>query len=233
MTFKRRQDLLRKTSPLLRKNYPMGRDDLLEDRPNLIELLALATIGDSPYEKNAMHAVRRMERDYVDWNEVRVTSAHELGELLKAYHLPPQRAVELKSLLQMIFLRENKLSTDLSSGDAFDAVKSYLQGYGEMPRRVSDMVLMLLGDHRDIPAGEPVMRFAVRVGLVEAESGDNALQLLFKKTLPAQELKPAHYAVCAHCREMCREKAPLCARCFIVTHCDYGTKHTAAAAGAK
>ncbi len=225
MTFKQRQSKLKKTAPLLKKHYPMGRAKATPNMMSLIQLLVLATITEDPYVPSAMQTVRRMERDYVDWNEVRVSSSHELGELLKAYHLDPERANDLKSMLQMIFGRENKLSTDLSSSDSFDVIKSYLLGYENCPRRVVDTVLMLLGEHRDIPAGDQVMRFTERMGLIETGAGANSLQLLFKKTLPTQDLRPAHFAICRHCRELCREKAPLCTKCFLLPHCDYGTRH--------
>lgn len=236
MAFKQRQKRLKKTAVLLRKQYPMARAGVTSEESDLIRVLVLAAITDDPYGKSAIQAVKRMERDYVDWNEVRVSSSHELSDLLKSYHLDPERANELKSLLQMIFHRENKLLTDLLSSDSFEIIKSYLQGFKELPRRVLDAVLLLLGEHRDIPASDQVMRFAARVGLIEAGASANSLQLLFKKTLATPDLRAVHYAVCRHCSQVCREKNPLCNKCFLLPHCDYGTKYisgklTTAAAG--
>ena len=224
MTFKQKQSRLKTVVSLLVKNYPMPQK-APDEKLDLLQLVALAAISDDPYSGAAMQAMRRMERDYVDWNEVRVSSTYELEEVFKAYHLKPDHASMLKTVLQVIFERENKLTPDLTADTSPDTIRAYLGGYGNFPRTVQDAVLMFLDGQRDIPASETVLRFTTRIGVVEPGATANAVQLLYKKAAGAKSPRAVHYAICRHCVELCREK-PLCRKCFLVHHCDYGTKQT-------
>ena len=204
------------------KNYPTPQG-APEEKLDLLQLVVLAAISDDPYSGAAMQMMRRMERDYVDWNEVRVSSTYELEEVFKAYHLNPEHANTLKTVLQLIFERENKLTPDLTTDTFPGTVRAYLWGYKNFPQAVQDAVLMFLDGHRDIPVNEMVLRFTTRIGVAEAGSTANSVQLLYKKAAGTRSLRAVHYAVCRHCRELCREK-PLCRKCFLVNHCDHGTR---------
>jgi len=222
MTLKQKQSRLKTVVSLLLKRYPMPQAPT-EEKLNLLQLVALGAVSDDPYAPAALQLIRRMEKDYVDWNEIRVTSTYELDEIFGAYHLDPRHATMLKNVLQLIFEQENRLTPDLTSDEEPETIKAYLSGYKDFPRAVQDTVLLLLDGGKDIPISETVLRFTSRIGVAAADSSVNSVQLLYRKVSAGKSSRVAHYAICCHCRELCREK-PLCKKCFLVTHCDYGTK---------
>jgi endonuclease III len=224
MTFKQKLGRLKTVISLLLKNYPMP-EKASDEKLDLLQLVALASSSDDPYNSAALQMVKRLEREYVDWNEVRVSSAYELGEIFKAYRLDPRHAANMKNVLQVIFERENRLTPDLTIDNSPDTIKAYLTGYGNFPQAVQDAILVLLDGHRDLPMSEAVLRFTARIGVADAGATAGAVQLLYKKAAGARSMRAIHYAVCRHCREICREK-PLCRKCFLVNHCDYGIKQT-------
>jgi len=227
MNLKQKQDRLKTVMSALLKRYPMPQTTT-DERFDILQMVALAAISDDPYAPAAIQVMRRLERDYVDWNEVRVTSAHELGQVLHAYRFDPESADALRSVLQLIFERENKLTPDVVSSQEPETIKAYLVAYKNFPPHIYDAVMLLLGLGRDMPAGETVLRFTARIGVAAADSSANAVQLLYRKACGARSMRAVHYATCQHCKELCREK-PLCKKCFLVDHCDYGTKQVSGA----
>jgi hypothetical protein len=62
--------------------------------------------------------VKRIQTEYVDWNEIRVTSPYEIGNLLQK--LGPsagRRADQIRELLVFVYNRFNKLSLDCLLND--------------------------------------------------------------------------------------------------------------------
>jgi endonuclease-3 len=83
----------------LKKNY---KPILQPERPLMEVLLYASLLEDAPYEA-ADEAMARLERDYFDWNEIRVTTVTELSDVLKGLPDPTAAALRLKKNLQSLF----------------------------------------------------------------------------------------------------------------------------------
>ncbi|NRA97096.1 MAG: hypothetical protein HRU14_12900, partial [Planctomycetes bacterium] len=95
----------------LRKSFG-GPTELDEPRPlEQIILLILASRSDI---RKARSAMLRIESEYVDWNEVRVTSAYELSRWLRPLGAKKaqEKAEQMKELLSTVYNRFNKLNLD-------------------------------------------------------------------------------------------------------------------------
>ncbi|QDT69974.1 hypothetical protein MalM25_29180 [Planctomycetes bacterium MalM25] len=75
---------------------------LPEDRP-LFETLLYASLVENSTHEAAAKALAELEKDYFDWNEVRVSSRAELAERLKPLNDPAESADRLKRTLQSAF----------------------------------------------------------------------------------------------------------------------------------
>lgn len=94
-----------------------GVRDFEETQP-LVQL-ALAMIVRGLGMKRARVAVRRLEADYVDWNDVRVTPVRELAAKIGGEDAVA-RAERLVEFLGMVFLRFNRLALEWLSDPAKD-----------------------------------------------------------------------------------------------------------------
>jgi endonuclease III len=72
------------------------------ERPLLELLLYACLLEDSPYEA-ADEAMARLEQDFFDWNEVRVTTVSELAGVLRGLPNPAAAATRLKRNLHSLF----------------------------------------------------------------------------------------------------------------------------------
>ncbi|MGD9632970.1 MAG: hypothetical protein AB7G28_14680 [Pirellulales bacterium] len=95
-----RASLINRVLKVVRKHYkpvPAAKDR------TLFEHLAFAClVENSPYE-TAEQVFNSLKQDYFDWNEVRVSTLRELGEVTKPLVDPPQAAARLKQTLHAVF----------------------------------------------------------------------------------------------------------------------------------
>jgi len=229
-TFKQRQQKLRKIlSPLLKKYPALPREQYLKMK--VLDLVMLSSISPDPFGTNTTRAFNRLTGEYVDWNEVRVTSTNELGELLEEFRLNPEHAVDIRNTAQVIFYKQNRLNLDFLSPGRPDEVKKYISSLKDIPETQSNIIMILINDEADMPPTPAVRRFSQRTGLVNEDATDNAARLIYKKTLPKTHALHTFYAICRHAQALCKENNPRCPACFMSKDCNFGSrKNTSAAA---
>ncbi|MEY4565343.1 MAG: hypothetical protein RLY14_313 [Planctomycetota bacterium] len=114
---------------LLRKHYkPVA---LPQGRTVLDHLIYACCLEDSKFEV-ADELFAKLQQDYFDWNEARVTTITELAELFSIHPLPVQVALRVKKALQGIF--ESRYSFDiedllkLNLGKATEVIENWVGG---------------------------------------------------------------------------------------------------------
>src|SRR5262245_59087211 len=104
-----RAALLVKMHKVLKKHYkPVP----IPDRPVLEHLLYACCLENARYE-DADLAMGALTTAFFDWNEVRVSSVKELGEVMSMLPQPSFAAANLKGVLQSVF--ESTYSFDLEA----------------------------------------------------------------------------------------------------------------------
>lgn len=111
---------------------------LPEDRP-LFETLLYATLVENSTHEAAGKALAELEKDYFDWNEVRVSSRAELAERLKPLNDPNDAADRLKRTLQSVFetiyafdmepFKKQNLGQAVKQIAAYDGVTPFVVAY--------------------------------------------------------------------------------------------------------
>ncbi len=225
MLFEQRQQKLRKILRPLFGKYPApSREQFLN--MNVLDLMMWSAVSSDPFDPNVPRAFNRLTGDFVDWNEVRVSSTNELGELLQACRLNPERAVHIKNTAQLIFYKENRLSLDFLSAHEPAKVRKYVLSLNGFPETQANVIMILISDATDIPPIPPVNRFSRRAGFLLIDATNNAIKLIYKKTLSQAQTYQAFYAICKHAQTLCREKNPRCGDCFLNKICDHGIDRT-------
>ncbi len=220
-TFTQRQNLLKKTLQTLGKQYKAPARGAMPSI-DMLELIMWTSISDNPFNPNVKRAFKKLVNEYVDWNEVRITSTNELGELLTGCKLEASHAINIKNAAQEIFHRENRLSLDFLSPKRPADVRKYIGEMKSIPEAQANTIMILITDSADVPPIAAVRRVAQRIGIVFENSTDNAVRLVFKKTLQKIQGFSAFYLICQHAYALCKETGPRCSACDLNKICEFG-----------
>jgi len=166
-----RATLLNKLQRVLRKHYkPVAPAD---ERPVLEHLLFACCLENAPYD-TAAKALASLEATFFDWNEIRVSTAKELADVMPMLPDSLRAATNLKQVLQSVF--ESTYSFELESlkkqnlGQAVKKLKK-LEGVTEFA--AAYVTQIALGGH-SIPVDRGAADAMVVIGLAspsEAEQG--------------------------------------------------------------
>ena len=177
MNASNRQALINKTYKTLKKYYqPVAPP---ADR-SLLEHLLYACCLENAKHESVDEVFARLEQNYFDWNEVRVTTIAELTEAMASLPDAAEASKRLKRTLQSVF--ETQYSFDLeflkkqNLGKAMKELERYA---GVTPFAVSYVAQNALGGH-SIPVTGGAFRALVVLGVIsESEAA--------KKRIPGME----------------------------------------------
>src|SRR5437870_4334428 len=169
-----KQQLLTFAQNALRKRFPLPvAEPAGEPRPLLEELIyAVCREGSTPADADAGYA--RLRKAFIDWNEVRVSTVQEVGEVLRPLSGPGTRGKRIIGLLQEVF--EATYTFDLGElakkglKDTARKLRFYKGGVNDYA--VAWVVQRTLGGHA-IPLDEPTLRVLGRLGVVEDADPDS------------------------------------------------------------
>ncbi len=184
--------------------------------------LALTTICRGLGTKRARAAVRRLESDYVDWNDVRVTPVRELAAKVGGED-SIARAERLVELLAMVFLRFNRLSLEWLSDPAKDT------GGRKMDRLVKwlgDRSLAHVVSLKSWVARSPEVvvdggfpKVLQRLGLSDGKGAATALKLHVRGLVPESDLMALLSIIHTLAETTCVSPKPECTTCVARSFC--------------
>lgn len=163
-----KQKLLTHFLGALKKQY----DAPAEPERNVLEQLIYALLRENASRKDADRAYRNLRERFYDWNEVRVSSAHEVAGALGDLPQPVAKAQRLIGLLQEVFEANYSFDLDaLPKKGVKPAARQIARYQATSDFTVSWVTLKALDGHA-VPLDDPAMRTLKRLGLVE-EHEDN------------------------------------------------------------
>lgn len=213
---------LRRVLPPLQKRYPWT--PRTEDLPQLEELVLTILAYDGSW-RQGMRALDAFQSQYVDWNEVRVSSPEEMAEVREIGRLPrvKEKAEALVKVLDRVFLDHNVIG--LSFGpDQVEEAKKYLSGIKELPSIARGVFLYRRFKYPKAIADTGVTRLLRRLELIPQGANDEAAQKLLDKVTTPHSLAPTWFALARHAEETCVAETPDCPRCAVCADCPMGQK---------
>jgi endonuclease-3 len=151
---------------------------------SVFELLLFGCcLEDAPYDQ-AEDSFARLQQDFFDWNEVRVSTVRELSEVFSELPEPTEAAQRLKRVLQSIF--EATYSFDLESlrrqtlGQAEESLKKI---DGTTPFTMAYVLQAALGGHV-IPLDRSTLQVLELVGLATPEEVQQGVVSGLQRAVP-------------------------------------------------
>ncbi|MFM7118566.1 MAG: hypothetical protein ACKO0N_18220 [Planctomycetota bacterium] len=165
------------------------------NRTVLEHLVYACCLEDSTYEA-ADEVLAKLQVDYFDWNEIRVTTSLELAELMKGLHDPLAAAGRLRKVLHGLF--ESKYSFDAeflkkeNLGKAIEQLEKYK---GISPFVVATVAQLALGGH-SIPVDQALLSLMYTIGAISEEEQKRGKIPGLERTIPKN--KGAEFASLVH-----------------------------------
>jgi endonuclease-3 len=166
-----RTTLISRTIKVLKKYYKPG--PAPKERSLLEHLLFACLLENSPPEL-AEQVFATLQKEYYDWNEVRVSTVSELAEVTKPLVDPVDSATRLKQTLHSVFEAVYQFDLEtLKKQNIGQAVKQLHKYFGTTKFVVSYVTQMALGGH-SIPVNKGLLTSMRVVGVItdgEAKKG--------------------------------------------------------------
>lgn len=153
------------------------------NRTVLEHLVYACCLEDSTYEA-ADEVLAKLQVDYFDWNEIRVTTSLELAELMKGLYDPLAAAGRLRKVLHGLF--ESKYSFDAeflkkeNLGKAIEQLEKYK---GISPFVVATAAQLALGGH-SIPVDQALLSLMYTIGAISEEEQKQGKVPGLERTIP-------------------------------------------------
>ncbi len=173
-------------------------------------------------EAPAERALRRLQREFVDWNETRVSEAEYLDRILgKGF---PQGVGELvRSTLTAIFNHSQAMNLDDIMGLDPQAAGTRLKKLDVMPSRVSGELLLANLNYGKLPEGAGLLRVARRTKLVRPGPPHSQMRGL-RRISPNTRVPRVFHAFEMLAERICTAEDFDCAGCPIKSLCPTGVE---------
>jgi endonuclease-3 len=193
MSAKKRADLLVKLHKVVKKEYSVITPP--SNRTVLEHMIYGAVLEDSTFEA-ADEAFAKLQENFYDWNEVRVTTRRELAELMKSVSEPAEAAARVKRSLHGVFekyyqfdlefLKKENLSKAIIAMESFTGMSAFTIAYTAQNG---------LSGH-SIPIDQSFMNLMYAIGAIgESELRDRKITGL-ERTIP--KAKGEEFSILVH-----------------------------------
>jgi endonuclease III len=203
------------------------------DRP-VLEQFVYAVCREDATREAADRAYRGLQESFYDWNEVRVSSEQEIGEVLGGLSEPETRGRRIRDFLQEVF--ETTFSFDLEPLQKKGvklAAKQLSRYQAANDYAVAWVVQQSLGGHA-IPLDGRSVRVLKRLGLIdEHENNAETMRASLEHQVPKAKGTQFVDIVSEVAESCCWEDDPACPACPLHTCCPVGSVHRPAPTASK
>ena len=195
----------------------------LRDLPLLDRLLLLLLAKDSASPR-AQAALERIRRDFVDWNELRVSPVFEIQrslEPLEEGDVSP-KAERLRNLVARIFEKRNSLSLEWMRTEGEEAAERFLESLEALDAYMVHVFLLSLREEDELLFHQNMSRVLQRIGLVPRTGSPSKALEGIRTIAPEEDLASFQAVLIRLGEELCGPKVVQCERCKVRPHCRYG-----------
>lgn len=196
----------------------------------VLEQFIYAICREGTTRELADEGFRRLQEQFFDWNEIRVSSVHELADALAGLPDHETRAQRIIDFLQEVF--ETTFSFDLESlhKKGLKQAAKQLSRYQAGSDYTSAWVIQQsLGGHA-IPLDNAAMRVLRRLGILDVDGPDmEAIRGCVEHQVPKARGQMFVDLISAFAESVCQNDEPNCRSCPLMTSCPTGQERKAPA----
>ena len=185
-------DELRAMCKRLTKQYPLPTFEPQDPLKALVRGAMMFDVADS----RADEAMKHIDREFVDLNELRVATDLEIQELLGArYPLIEKRVAMITQSLNDIFEREHTLSLDRLKTISRRDARQFLRELPEIHPFVEAYVMLVAFDGHAFPMDEEFLAHLKDHGVLDESATAEEAQKFIEHQLKAEECRDLFFAL--------------------------------------
>jgi len=217
------RDVKRKLTRLVRSMEEKYGPHIYPDDPDPIGRILFAMIAAKNPVTNARKAVRDFKEEYVDWNEVRVSTVRQIEETLeKARVEAPGRTAEVvKDLLEKVFNEVCRVSLDSLRTDGPEKARKTVQKLDTLEPHEQQYLLVGAGVEDAPPLDPATDRILSRLGAFQQDESPAKRRKLLETLVASSDALRFYHLMVEHGKKTCTEADPKCARCPAQGECEF------------
>jgi endonuclease-3 len=176
--------------------------------------------------RRAEQAFARLKRDFVDWNEVRVSSLEEIQGTLGSCMSAASLAEAIRRLLGEVHRSQHETSLEFLNELTIAEVRKYLRSLDGVGPSTIDLVLRLKKATGVVPLDKSSERVLVRMGVVPSGYSAKQKQRFLRRLVPDDKVVVFHRSLMDLARQVCHERDDdvRCAACPMRRGCSYSRR---------
>ncbi len=173
-----------------------------------IKALVLGALMYNATDKQAFEALAAFEKEFVDFNELRVATELEVQDLLgEKYPHPIERVEFLVGALNHIFNKEHTLNLNRMKGLKVAEIREFLEQFPDAIPFVTGYVMLYGYDTAAFPIDEDLLEYMISEELLEEETTVAQAQSFLEGHLKADEMHKGYVALRSIAVQRGRKKA--------------------------
>ena len=171
-------------------------------------------------ECSAERIIRKLENEFVDWNEVRVCDPEMLDSMLGA-GFPKGTGKLICDTLTAIFNHSQAMNLDDVMSLPAEQAQQKLRRLAPMPSRVMGELLLAGLGYKKLPETPGLLRAAKRLGFLNSGNSESQVKVLRKLVAPPMTSRAFHvFELLAE--RFCLNEGTVCETCPVCGHCPTG-----------
>jgi endonuclease III len=182
----------------------------------------LATQGSAT---SAQRGVRALLREFVDWNEVRVSSWKEIGKVLEKARLrePGKKGMAIKSSLDAVFSETNKMDLSVLEKKPPEKAFNFLSKLKGLDETAMAGILYNSLGVKSLQPSTVITRVAARIGFIQESSTMARMKQALKDFVKRRHAFLFHAYLARIGERFCFEKVTFCVKCPAMPLCKHGS----------
>ena len=156
----------------------------------------------------ALRSYRALREDFVDWNEVRVSTVREIQETLKGCDDSVGLAVFLKDFLEHVQRENHRLSLEHLVEESLTDIRRFFKPIKGIDPATPDLILYLRKDHPVLPLNAEMDGVVQRLGIARGASTRDRRQRRLHEVVKPECLLALHHFLLDFSRHLEAEEKP-------------------------
>ena len=214
-----RARLLRKALGILEKHNGRRRR---RRPPDALETLLVSVLAGDGNDLLAAEILEKLRVELVDWNELRVTSAREIEELIAPLNNAAEKAAQVRDILHTLFVARHTLNLAHFQRFGRERLEKELDAFGHLSTTVKARMMLKAFDVNVLPLSADIERIAKRLGLVDSYLTTDKVAEELGEVLPPKRVYSFYHLMSEHAEKICTARGYDCTQCSLLAVCARG-----------
>lgn len=217
------KDAKRKLTRVVRNLEDKYGPHIYPEETNQLESLVFSILAANNPVTNARKALKDFREEFVDWNEVRVSTVRQLEDVLEAARIEPagRHAELLKEFLEKTFHEVSRMNLDTLRTDGPEKARKTVAKLDVLEPHEQQYLLVGAGVEEAPPLGPVTERILARVGVFHPDEPAVRRRKLLESLVTGPDAIRFHHLMLEHGKKLCTETDPKCPRCPLQNDCDW------------